>query len=361
MKLNKENKRGISLIVLVITIIVMIILAAAIILSLNSSGIIGKANEATAKSDAANLKEAASVKLAEYELAKQLGELEDPDQTASEYVKEKLSGEMDTSGLAITPDGEILTGLTEIAVKFVEAGVEIGAVVEGYDLTSNAITSYTTDGKENNSNEQTIERAGNIIWNYMGVDEKGEALIVAEVPAAALPQMEINSYLYGPAALDAACKALYSSEMGIARSFDIDDALRILSMNSELRMYFDTNTEPVVLNRKTTIGDLEKKLGITLTNRNTPDGSDLSNYEVDFIDFYSDDIIAGEKEKKLVIQPRDYWMASTFNKVLFEPSFVLFGVYSVMFSGNLMPIRPVVSLSSNITMTYSNGIVTLSQ
>ena len=41
-----QKKRGISLIVLVITIIVMIVLAAAIIISLNNSGIIGRASEA---------------------------------------------------------------------------------------------------------------------------------------------------------------------------------------------------------------------------------------------------------------------------------------------------------------------------
>ncbi len=40
------EKKGISLIVLVITIIVMIILAGAIILALNGSDIIGKATEA---------------------------------------------------------------------------------------------------------------------------------------------------------------------------------------------------------------------------------------------------------------------------------------------------------------------------
>ena len=46
MKTKRNNKRGISLIVLVITIIVMIILAAAVILSLSSNGIIDRANEA---------------------------------------------------------------------------------------------------------------------------------------------------------------------------------------------------------------------------------------------------------------------------------------------------------------------------
>ena len=50
----KKKKEGISLIVLVITIIVMIILASAIILTLNNSGIINRANEAV---DRANLQE----------------------------------------------------------------------------------------------------------------------------------------------------------------------------------------------------------------------------------------------------------------------------------------------------------------
>lgn len=44
-----QTKKGISLIVLVITIIVMIILAGAIILTLNNSGIIGKASETVFK------------------------------------------------------------------------------------------------------------------------------------------------------------------------------------------------------------------------------------------------------------------------------------------------------------------------
>ena len=64
MKLN--NKKGISLIVLVITIIVMIVLAAAIILSLQSSNIIGRANEAKVKNDIASAKELVAVANSEW-------------------------------------------------------------------------------------------------------------------------------------------------------------------------------------------------------------------------------------------------------------------------------------------------------
>ena len=63
-KLN--NKKGISLIVLVITIIVMIVLAAAIILSLQSSNIIERANEAKVKNDIASAKELVAVANSEW-------------------------------------------------------------------------------------------------------------------------------------------------------------------------------------------------------------------------------------------------------------------------------------------------------
>lgn len=65
MKITKESKQGISLIVLVITIILMIILAATVIISLNDNGIISNANNAVAATNLANVKQLASVKWAE--------------------------------------------------------------------------------------------------------------------------------------------------------------------------------------------------------------------------------------------------------------------------------------------------------
>ena len=61
-------KRGISLIVLVITIIIMIILATAVILSLSSSGIVNKANLAKSKNDISIMKEKYNMMLAEKQL-----------------------------------------------------------------------------------------------------------------------------------------------------------------------------------------------------------------------------------------------------------------------------------------------------
>lgn len=58
-------KKGISLIVLVITIIVMIIIAGAIILSLSNSNVTQRANEATLSSDRGNYQALYATKLAE--------------------------------------------------------------------------------------------------------------------------------------------------------------------------------------------------------------------------------------------------------------------------------------------------------
>ena len=58
-------KKGISLIVLVITIIVMIILAAAVVISLNSTNLIDKANTATASMNEKQIQHAASLLWAE--------------------------------------------------------------------------------------------------------------------------------------------------------------------------------------------------------------------------------------------------------------------------------------------------------
>ena len=60
-----KKKKGISLIVLIITIIVMIILAATAILTLSNSGIINRANEAVEKTDLAQVKNLAALKWSE--------------------------------------------------------------------------------------------------------------------------------------------------------------------------------------------------------------------------------------------------------------------------------------------------------
>jgi len=76
--------------VLVITIIVMIILATAIILSLSSSGILGRTKQAKKVTDISNIKEAGGMHFAEYELEVNTGILDGDEITVEQYVKNKL-------------------------------------------------------------------------------------------------------------------------------------------------------------------------------------------------------------------------------------------------------------------------------
>ena len=78
-------KRGISLIVLVITIIVMVILAGAIILTLNNNGIISKASGAVEKTDYKNVATAAQLVYAQYLLGQDIGDL-----SVGEWIRARL-------------------------------------------------------------------------------------------------------------------------------------------------------------------------------------------------------------------------------------------------------------------------------
>ena len=125
--MNKLNsKRGISLIVLVITIIVMIILAAAIILSLSSNGIIGKANEAKAKSDEANARQIVAMANAEWELMES-SKKNEYSKSFSNYAESKLKEAGYTTGnsegsFEVTDDGKVYVYPT-IPEGFVLSGI----------------------------------------------------------------------------------------------------------------------------------------------------------------------------------------------------------------------------------------------
>lgn len=103
MRLNKD-KRGISLIVLVITIIVMIIIGAAIILSLSGSDIRGKAEEAVSSNDLATAKEIVATARSEWEL--NYDELTLKYEDFSEFANEKLV-KAGVDYVEVSEDGEL--------------------------------------------------------------------------------------------------------------------------------------------------------------------------------------------------------------------------------------------------------------
>ena len=157
-----KQKKGISLIVLVITIIVVIILAAAIILSLNSSGIIDKANESKSKSDAASLKELYQVKYSESLLNN--GEID-----KEEILKETIS-EMNLSSNFDFSNGVMYTGTSdEIAEWIIEMFVMEDLAELGYIFTTINGETYVTglDTVEKAKSNLIIE-AGYVVKDIEG-------------------------------------------------------------------------------------------------------------------------------------------------------------------------------------------------
>ena len=131
-----KSKKAISLIVLVITIIVMIVLAGAIILTLNNSGVLTKAEEAVEKTNLAQVKQFVQMKWAEA--------YADGARTKAEFesaMEESLKG-MDLTAYNI---GIAETGVT-VELKNTSTGEEtfemITFSVEGKEYTVKAGTTW---------------------------------------------------------------------------------------------------------------------------------------------------------------------------------------------------------------------------
>jgi len=160
-----QKKKGISLIVLVITIIVMIVLAGAIILSLNNSGIIGKANEAVKSTDEATLKELAQLGWAEA--------YADGARTAEEL---KVGVEKALEDNNLKPEDYLLNVTTKgvTAKLLTNAWIKDGLTVKKGKDTLIIGQSVTYD-------EGAVYDGG---WKVLGADADGNLLIMSDADVA---------------------------------------------------------------------------------------------------------------------------------------------------------------------------------
>ncbi len=378
MKSSKlEEKRGISLIALVITIIVMIILAAAIILSLSNSGIIGKANKAKTDSDTANLKEYVNALKAEYEL---MSDVEKEDKTFVQFANLKLEEKGYERKLA--ENGALMNENATVAVK---EGIQVGDVV-GYNQfliqKSDADKSYTTDGSENTasagsetaSTPRTVKTDETMTWKYIGISEEGNIEISPDIPTGTVSnsyRMTLagkGGYLNGPTMLDKACSSLYSTTKGNARSMNIDDVNNILGYIGEKGAYYSANGKYTPTQRAKIIGELEIELGTQISNTETPDGRNIKTYESNsyHIDKTSDvNKMTKASNVGMIYYENEYWLASSCVYAYFHNHFATFYVRRVtsssvtncgMFdsrntfgSGSYL-LRPVVELNSDVQL-----------
>lgn len=104
-----EQKKGISLIVLIVTIIVMIIIAGAVIISLTETNIIDQAETAVEKHNKSELEAAANMAYSNWLANKHLEGAETPVQNyiRNELIKQGVATWEDFSKWYITPTGKI--------------------------------------------------------------------------------------------------------------------------------------------------------------------------------------------------------------------------------------------------------------
>ena len=144
-----NNKKGISMIVLAITIIVMIVLASAIILSLRSSGIIDKANEAKSKTDIANAKQVVAMAEAEWKLDEEKIRNEGYD-SFKEYAEDNL----EKAGFKI--NGKDSYEVTEEGIVYAYPVIPEGFVVseiDGESKVSEGLVIYELNEAETKIND----------------------------------------------------------------------------------------------------------------------------------------------------------------------------------------------------------------
>jgi len=227
-----QKKKGISLIVLVITIIVMIILAAAIILSLNNAGIIGNANKAVADSDLANLKHMASLAWAEG-YTNNLRDRVDLEKYVFDYFKTN-NVNIEGYGIEVTEQGvDVVKGWANSGDKIISGTktIDIGTIIN-YDptkgVTDTTKLSYTalqTSTGVTNKEYKTSDYTGK--WRVIGA-ENGNILLVAAGEVNKLDIAVNKTYIAGVTELNNICK-IYGNGYGAesARSITEKDVNRL--------------------------------------------------------------------------------------------------------------------------------------
>ena len=404
----KTYKKGISLIVLVITVIVLSILATTVIISLSETNIISQASNAVFKSDMANFKTAYDLYVAK-ELIKDasfdktslsLSAISNATKFAEIFgnnVPDKYKNNLEiVAGRLVykTAEPELVAVLKELdmAITVIPTNLTIGDLVE-YTPTANPNGTYsgatyvmdtvTTSSTYNTYIESTTNYTpGTLKWVYLGQDEAGNVLLTSqETTSFTMTIAGQDGFVTGPDRMDTLCNTLYgNSTYGVARNMKIEDVNRVLGYNGPKSIYHNESGSLVTAPTAKTIGELETELGTTLRDRETPRLSQTAfeNYISDYYN-YTGTTYKGETtdEYKVIFKKADgttdqsrYWLSSPAVLVAFDVGRTDFcvrgkgiakvGSQSIASSAghewsSSYALRPVIVLKSNIQFGEKNS------
>ena len=231
--MKRINSKGITLIALVITIIVLLILAGLTIATLTGeNGILGKATEASNKTEEKNAEE--EVKIAVMGSMGTNGDLE------NEVLKENLNKIENISGVPeeITDSSYPLTVTVEGKYSYtINKNGSIGEVPKREGIKVGDYVNYTYDQKTTGysilstysgyTSNQTINQKSGIKWRILNIHENGTVDLIGDIVSTdqTIYFQGALGYNNGVYLLNDICKELYSNNtLGItARSINIED------------------------------------------------------------------------------------------------------------------------------------------
>lgn len=408
----KMYKKGISLIVLVITIIVLIIIATTVIVSLSSTNIIKETSNTVFKSDMQSYKDVYAMYLADYMMQNDAKTSDSLNVKASDVefteifgtnVKDEYKEKLEiVAGRLVyrTADPELVPVLKELnmAITVVPTTLAVGDLVEyiptadpggTYSGATYAKDTVATSTTYNTYIEKTKDTytPGNMKWVYLGQDEAGNVLLTSqEATNFTMTIAGQDGFVDGPSRLDTLCNTLYgNSTYALAtRNMKIEDINRVLGYPGEtgnLGSYYDQAGTIINTPIAKTIGQIETELGKKINNRKTPRKIPAKAFEDYLSDYYSYTGAAykGEStdEYKVIFKKADgttnqsiYWLSSSNVNAIVCDGYAYFNVrrvnggrltaYGVFCSNNAeyapsYALRPVIVLKPNIQFGEKNS------
>ena len=247
-----REKKGITLIALVITIIVLLILAGVTIATLTGeNGILTKATEASKKTGQASAEEqvqlevTASIgtdgKINTGDLNDNLGNIEGlthEGETIENNPIENLPATVvvDGNNVIIREDGSVVVSewtQTGYEITNGEITVKVGNYVLNYDEGTESTQIETTESGHTAQQPLTTENLG---WRILGIGENGGLELISDNPTTATVTLSGETgYLNAEEVLNTACNELYGKGeyAESARSLNVEDVNKLANYDPE--------------------------------------------------------------------------------------------------------------------------------
>ena len=396
-----KNKKGITLIALVVTIVVLLILAGVTIsLLLDENGIIAKSKDARNTNRAGAIKEEITLwKADKFAADNGAGSHESMDdflarlKTRGLISDEDIATIKDTRKLQVGKETIVFPSDAKTLVQaFKDNEIKVGDYLNYNDYVDETKT-FTTLTNENGWGDQKYTATKNTYWQVLGLDSTGEKLmLISQSPIkkemktdTTAEDWEKSPYLVLKGAYSYVnCKTIlnnisgiYSTSLGTAESLTIEEINRLIGgitvdyENNAVYSNADKTTSIGVTTNKTSYtyqeGDYSPKSYIEKTTETKGESISADYYAYAWANLAISDtlktiLFSGTTEDANFA--KSYWLASSgvrarSSRAGFGPGFVFDGVVASdgdsfysdgVWYANGLAVRPVVYLNSEITV-----------